>query len=197
MVLHARNQRRGKEALSAAPGAETVVIGDLSSIAQMHSVADQVNQLGEFNAVIHNAAVGYREAQRIETEAGLPHVFAVNTLAPYLLTAVLKRRKRLVYFGLGLRLNGDPRLNDLNWKNRSGRQCRRTRDTKLHDVLLAFAIARRCPDVFSNALEPGWVATGWEVPERRTIWMLATERRFGWRSAMIRPPRFRAITFTI
>jgi hypothetical protein len=29
----------------------------------------------------------------------------------------------------------------------------------LHDVLLAFAIARRWPDVFSNALEPGWVAT--------------------------------------
>jgi hypothetical protein len=26
-------------------------------------------------------------------------------------------------------------------------------------VLLAFAVARRWPEVFSNALEPGWVAT--------------------------------------
>jgi len=29
----------------------------------------------------------------------------------------------------------------------------------LHDVLIAFAVARRWPDVLSNALEPGWVAT--------------------------------------
>jgi hypothetical protein len=32
-------------------------------------------------------------------------------------------------------------------------------ESKLHDVILAFAIARRWPDVRSNALEPGWVAT--------------------------------------
>ena len=32
-------------------------------------------------------------------------------------------------------------------------------DTKLHDVLLAFAVARLWPDVLSNALEPGWVPT--------------------------------------
>jgi NAD(P)-dependent dehydrogenase (short-subunit alcohol dehydrogenase family) len=32
-------------------------------------------------------------------------------------------------------------------------------DTKLHDVLLAFAIARRWPSNLSNALEPGWVPT--------------------------------------
>jgi NAD(P)-dependent dehydrogenase (short-subunit alcohol dehydrogenase family) len=159
VVLHARNERRGKEALSAAPGAETVVIGDLSSIAQMHNVADQVNQLGEFEAVIHNAAVGYREAQRIETEDGLPHVFAVNTLAPYLLTAVIKRPKRLVYLSSGLHQSGDPSLKDLDWKNRQWQGMQAYSDTKLHDVLLAFAIARRWPDVFSNALEPGWVAT--------------------------------------
>ena len=32
-------------------------------------------------------------------------------------------------------------------------------DTKLHDVLLAFAFARYWPGVLSNALEPGWVPT--------------------------------------
>jgi len=58
VVLHARNERRGQEALSAVPGAETVVIGDLTSIAQTRSVADQVNRLGSFDGVIHNAAVG-------------------------------------------------------------------------------------------------------------------------------------------
>jgi NAD(P)-dependent dehydrogenase (short-subunit alcohol dehydrogenase family) len=81
-VLHARNESRAQEAMAAVPGAESVVVGDLSSIAQTRTVADQVNALGSFDAVIHNAAVGYREPRRVATEDGLPQVFAVNTLAP-------------------------------------------------------------------------------------------------------------------
>jgi len=159
VVLHARNQQRGQEALSAAPGAETVVIGDLSSIAQIRKVAEQVNGLGAFDAVIHNAGVGYREPRRIETEDGLPHVFAVNTLAPYILTALIKKPKRLVYLSSGLHKGGDASLNDLAWKQRPWQGQQAYSDTKFHDVLLAFAVARRWPEVLSNAVEPGWVAT--------------------------------------
>ena len=72
VVLHARNEQRGKEAMAAVPGAERVVIGDLSSIAQTRNVAEQVNRLGSFDAVIHNAGVGYREPRRIATEDGAP-----------------------------------------------------------------------------------------------------------------------------
>ncbi len=79
VVLHARSETRAQEAKAAVPGAEHVVVGDLSSIAQTRSVADQVNSMGSFDAVIHNAGVGYQEPRRIETEDGLPHVFAVNT----------------------------------------------------------------------------------------------------------------------
>ena len=61
VVLHARNEARGKEALAAASGAERVVIGDLASLEQTRGVAQQVNQLGHFDAVIHNAAVGLRD----------------------------------------------------------------------------------------------------------------------------------------
>jgi NAD(P)-dependent dehydrogenase (short-subunit alcohol dehydrogenase family) len=93
VVLHARNQLRGEQAMATVPGAETVVTGDLSSIAQTRSVAEQVNALGAFDAVIHNAAVGYKEPRRIATEDGLPQVFAVNTLAPYILTALIKKPK--------------------------------------------------------------------------------------------------------
>ena len=46
VVLHARNEQRGKEAMAAVPGAESVVIGDLTSIAQTRNVAEQVNRLG-------------------------------------------------------------------------------------------------------------------------------------------------------
>ncbi|MGD0568118.1 MAG: SDR family NAD(P)-dependent oxidoreductase [Candidatus Sulfotelmatobacter sp.] len=159
VVLHARNQQRGQEALSAAPRAETVVIGDLISIAQTRQVAEQVNGLGVFDAVIHNAGVGYRESRRIETEDGLPHVFAVNTLAPYILTALIKRPKRLVYLSSGLHKGGDASLKDLSWQQRPWQGQQAYSDTKFHDVLLAFAVARRWPDVFSNAVEPGWVAT--------------------------------------
>jgi NAD(P)-dependent dehydrogenase (short-subunit alcohol dehydrogenase family) len=159
VVLHARNEKRGQEAMAAVPGAEAVVVGDLTSIAQTRKVAEQVNALGAFDAVIHNAGIGYREPQRITTEDGLPHVFAVNTLAPYILTALIKRPKRLVYLSSGLHRNGDDSLKDLAWEQRAWQGLQAYSDTKLHDVLLAFAVARRWPDVFSNALEPGWVAT--------------------------------------
>lgn len=159
VVVHARNQRRGQEATTAVPQAEHVVIGDLSSIAQTRNLAEQVNRLGLFDAVIHNAAVGYREPLRIATEDGLPQVFAVNTLAPYILTALIQKPKRLVYLSSGLHKSGDESLNDLAWEQRPWQGQQAYSDTKLHDVLLAFAIARHWPDVLSNALEPGWVAT--------------------------------------
>jgi NAD(P)-dependent dehydrogenase (short-subunit alcohol dehydrogenase family) len=159
VVLHARNEKRGEEALAAVPGAETVVIGDLASIAQTREVAEKVNGLGFFDAVIHNAAIGYREPRRIATEDELPQVFAVNTLAPYILTALIKKPKRLVYLSSGLHQNGDASLKDLGWEQRPWQGQQAYSDTKLHDVLLAFAIARRWPGVLSNALEPGWVPT--------------------------------------
>jgi NAD(P)-dependent dehydrogenase (short-subunit alcohol dehydrogenase family) len=159
VVLHARSEQRGQQALAAVPGAETVVIGDLTSIAQTRGVAEQANRLGTFDAIIHNAAVGYREPSRIETEDGLPHVFAINTLAPYMLTTLIERPKRLVYLSSGLHRSGDTSLRDLTWERRRWDGQQAYSDSKLHDVLLAFAVARRWPQVLSNALEPGWVPT--------------------------------------
>lgn len=159
VVLHARNEPRGQEAMLAVPGAETVVVGDLSSIRETRKVAEEANALGPFDAVIHNAGMGYREPQRVGTEDGLPAVFAVNTLAPYILTALIRRPKRLVYVSSGLHQSGDTSLKDLAWEQRKWQPQQAYSDTKLHDVLLAFAVARRWHDIFSNALEPGWVAT--------------------------------------
>jgi NAD(P)-dependent dehydrogenase (short-subunit alcohol dehydrogenase family) len=184
VVLHARNEKRGREALAAVPGAEAVVIGDLTSIAQTREVAEQVNGLGLFDAVIHNAAIGYREPQRIATEDGLPQVFAVNTLAPYILTALIKKPKRLVYLSSGLHRNGDTSLKDLTWEQRPWQGEQAYSDTKLHDVLLAFAVARHWHGVLSNALEPGWVPTkmgGAEAPDdldeghRTQVWLAVSD----------------------
>jgi NAD(P)-dependent dehydrogenase (short-subunit alcohol dehydrogenase family) len=159
VVLHARNESRGKEALIAVPGAETVITGDLSSIAETKLVAEQVNKLGAFDAVIHNAGVGYQEPHRINTVDGLPHVFAVNSLAPYILTALINKPGRLIYLSSGLHRDGDPSLDDLTWTKKRWNGFSAYADSKLHDVILAFAVARKWPGVYSNALEPGWVAT--------------------------------------
>lgn len=158
-VLHARSEQRGEQAMQSVPGAQTVVVGDLASIRQTHEIANQVNALGSFDAVIHNAAVGYREPRRIETEDGLSHVFAINTLAPYILTALISKPKRLIYLSSRLHYSGDASLRDLNWTQRSWQGQQAYADTKLHDVLLAFAVARLWPETLSNALEPGWVKT--------------------------------------
>ncbi|MGD0186239.1 MAG: SDR family NAD(P)-dependent oxidoreductase [Roseiarcus sp.] len=159
VVLHGRNRARADDASRELPEAEAAVVGDLSSIAQTRALADEVNRLGRFDAVIHNAGVGYSEARRVETEDGLPRVFAVNTLAPYILTALIEKPKRLVTLSSGLHRGASANLDDLAWKKRPWRAAEAYSESKLHDVLLAFALARRWPGVFSNALEPGWVAT--------------------------------------
>lgn len=159
VVLHARDAARGRTALDAVPGAASVLIGDLASLTQTRRLAEAANALGAFDAVIHNAAVGFRERQRIVTEDGLSHVFAVNTLAPYVLTALIQRPARLVYVSSELHRRGDAGLDDLTWERRPWRGNKAYSDTKLHDAMLAFAVARHWPEVRSNALEPGWVAT--------------------------------------
>lgn len=159
VVLHARSEKRASEALAAVPGAESAISGDLSSISEIKEVAEKVNQMGTFDAVIHNAGVGYQEPKRVNTVDGLPQVFTVNSLAPYILICLIERPKRLIYVSSGLHRDGDPSLKDLFWKERPWNGFRAYSDSKLHDVLIAFAAARKWPDVFSNALEPGWVAT--------------------------------------
>ena len=71
VTLHARNAARGADIRRALPQAGAIVNGDLSRIAEMRAVADEVNALGHHDAVIHNVGVGYREPRRIKTADGL------------------------------------------------------------------------------------------------------------------------------
>jgi NAD(P)-dependent dehydrogenase (short-subunit alcohol dehydrogenase family) len=158
VVLHARNAARADDTKRALPQAEAVVTGDLETIAGAKDVATQVNALARFDAVIHNAAVGYREDHRL-TADGLPHVFAINTLAAYILTALIERPKRLVYLSSGMHHHADARLDDILWRKRRWDGSTAYAESKLHDAMLAFAVGRLWPDVLSNALEPGWVPT--------------------------------------
>jgi NAD(P)-dependent dehydrogenase (short-subunit alcohol dehydrogenase family) len=158
VVLHGRNDDRSRDALAGAAGAQGAVAGDLSTITGARTVADQVNKLGRFDAIIHNAGIGYREG-RVETEPGVPSIFAVNVLAPYILTALIEKPDRLIYVSSGTHRGVRLRMDDLLWTTRSWSGFSAYAESKLCDVLLTFAIARRWKDVISNALEPGWVAT--------------------------------------
>src|SRR5262244_3813253 len=135
VVLHGRNEGRSRDALAAAPGARGVVSGDLSTIAGTRTVAEEVNKLGRFDAVIHNAGIGYREG-RFETEPGIPSVFAVNVLAPYILTALIERPKRLVYLSSGMHRGVRLRMDDLLWTKPSWSGSSAYAESKLCDVLL-------------------------------------------------------------
>jgi NAD(P)-dependent dehydrogenase (short-subunit alcohol dehydrogenase family) len=129
------------------------------TLAGMHAVAEQANATGRFDAVIHNVGIGYREPQRILTADGLSHLFAVNVLAPYLLTALIERPSRLVYLSSGMHPGGRPAMDDLQWERRRWNGSQAYAESKFLDVLLAFGVARRWPNVLANALEPGWVPT--------------------------------------
>jgi NAD(P)-dependent dehydrogenase (short-subunit alcohol dehydrogenase family) len=159
VMLHARSEARGREALAAVPGAVGALTGDLASVAQTRALAGQANDSGRFDAVIHNAALGYQVSQPGPTEDGVASVFAVNVLAPYVLTALMTRPERLIYLSSGMHTGGDPSLEDLGWRHRRWNGVQAYSDSKLLDLVLAFAVARRWPEVLSNGVTPGWVAT--------------------------------------
>ncbi len=156
VVLHARSAARAREARAAVPGAVGALAGDLSSVAETRALAEAARAAGPFDAVIHNA--GVNRAPRRETADGLGTVFAVNVLAPYLLTARVPA-PRLVYLSSGMHQGGEPDLDALRADVRRWTLTRSYSDSKLLVVALAFALARRWPGVRATAVDPGWVPT--------------------------------------
>ncbi|WP_205513275.1 SDR family NAD(P)-dependent oxidoreductase [Longitalea arenae] len=146
VLLHARNEKRANEAMARVPGAEAVVTADLGSMEQTIQLASVVNALGSFDAVIHNAGVYNASAEDI---------LMVNTVAPYILTCLIKRPRRLIYLSSGMHMQGRFQPGDLQ----NGNSRISYSDSKLHVVMLCKAIARKWPDVYANALNPGWVPT--------------------------------------
>jgi NAD(P)-dependent dehydrogenase (short-subunit alcohol dehydrogenase family) len=159
VVLHGRNHDRAQQALRAVPGARTALEGDLASMEQTRDLAAQANAAGPFQAVIHNAGVYRPGARRSDTVDGLDDVFAINALAPYMLTALIGSPQRLIYLSSGLHQGGDPDLRALQSRQPRWNGSQAYANSKLFDVVLAFAVARLWPHVLSNAVDPGWVPT--------------------------------------
>lgn len=158
VVLHARSADRAKVLGQLGSRAAGVVIGDLRSAIETRDVAGQVNAIGRMDAIIHNAGV-YSQHSRDSTPEGHAGTLAINTLAPYMLTARIERPGRLVYLSSGLHRGGEGSLADLDWTQRAWNSAKAYAESKLHVVALASALARRWPHVLSNAVDPGWVRT--------------------------------------
>jgi NAD(P)-dependent dehydrogenase (short-subunit alcohol dehydrogenase family) len=158
VVLHARSNARASAVSGMTNGIAGVVIGDLSSAVETRSIAEHVNAIGRIDAVIHNAGI-YLEPVRGDTADGHAKTLAVNTLAPYMLTALIKRPGRLVYLSSGMHLGGSASLDDIDWSGRRWSPSQAYSDSKLHVATLAAAVARHWPEVLSNSVDPGWVPT--------------------------------------
>jgi NAD(P)-dependent dehydrogenase (short-subunit alcohol dehydrogenase family) len=129
------------------------VIVHVRSAERLAAVTDLVDNgassvLGDLavDAVIHNAGI----------YSG-PHIMPVNVVAPYLLTALIRRPERLVYLSSGMHRGGRADVAGVDWSGQ--RATGSYSDSKLFVAALAFAVARLWPDVRSNAVDPGWVPT--------------------------------------
>lgn len=149
LVLHARNEEKAKQLMRKLPDAEGVLVADLSSMEETKRMAAAANASGAFDTVIHNAGV-YNVASEL--------TFAVNTMAPYILTCLMHQPKRLIYLSSGLHRQGSPYPGRLH-PDRTNYS-----DSKLHVVILTMAVARKWPDVYANAVDPGWVPTNMGGP---------------------------------
>ncbi|MCA1535181.1 SDR family NAD(P)-dependent oxidoreductase [Bradyrhizobium sp. NBAIM03] len=183
VVLHARSADRAAALGGLTSRAKGLVIGDLRSAGETRSIADQINAIGRMDAVIHNAGV-YTRPSRGATPEGHAETLAINTLAPFMLTALIARPARLIYLSSGLHRGGEGSLDDLDWTKRAWNAATAYAESKLHVVALAYALARRWPDVLCNAVDPGWVRTKMggagapvdiETGQRTQTWLAVSE----------------------
>ena len=91
-------------------GETTLVTGDLAQLDQVHRLADQIRANGPVDALVHTAGVWVRGDTPRTTADGLETTFAVNVLAPHLLTSLLAAdlQGRLLWLGSGSANFGRP-----------------------------------------------------------------------------------------
>jgi len=161
VVLHGRSTARAQDALNAVPGAIAALHGDFESMEQIRDLARQANGLGSFDAIIHNAGLGDEETKRVLTVDGLPRLFSINVLAPYMLTALIQPPQRLIYISSSMQMSadGDSALDDPLWERRRWNGSSAYSESKLLLSMLAFNVAQSPRKILCNTVDPGWVPT--------------------------------------
>ena len=170
VVMVCRDRARGEAVQSevkekSGNNAVDLLLADLSSQQSIRELAETFKQgYAELHVLINNAG-GFNLTRR-ETVDGLERTFAVNYLAPFLLTNLLldvikaSAPARIVNVSSDAHEEGYIRLDDLQSEKRY-RSMRAYGQSKLALVVFSYELARRLQGtgVTVNCLHPGFVAT--------------------------------------
>lgn len=170
VIVHGRNERRAQEAareVSASSGTRTVsaVAGDFGSLEEVRAMAKQILRTSpRLDVLINNAGIAVR--RRRTTRDGYESTFAVNHLAPFLLTNLLLDRlrdsapARIVNVSSGVHTSGRIDFDDLQME-RGFDGWQAYSNSKFANALFTCELARRLDpaDVTANFLHPGVIDT--------------------------------------
>ena len=147
-------------------GQVTGVVGDLGSLAAVRKLATEIAaQYPRLDVLVNNAGTGTRRRQT--TVDGYERTFAINHLAPFLLTNLLLERlkagkaARVVTVSSMAHRGVVLDFDDLNWEKRKFKGLRAYGESKLANILFTAELASRLAGsgVTANCLHPGVVAT--------------------------------------
>ncbi len=169
VLMHGRNATKGQaavEAVRTATGNKEVrfIQADFASLAQIRSLAAELSALPRLDVLINNA--GCINLSRKVTTDGFETTFAVNHLAPFLLTHLLLTKirdsapARIVTVASAAHRGQRIDFDDL-MSTRDYRMLRTYGRSKLANILFTQTLAKRLArsGVTANALHPGMVAT--------------------------------------
>jgi retinol dehydrogenase-14 len=160
-----RTEQAAAEIRTASGGQVDMFVADLSSQSEVRRLADEVLQACPRLDVLVNNVGGYWNTRHV-TADGLERTFALDYLAPFLLTNLLLDRlkqsapARVVTVASNAHTTGRIDFDDLQ-SERSYSGSRAYSQSKLGNVLFTYELARRlqATSVTANALHPGVVST--------------------------------------
>ncbi len=171
VVLHAKNEQRAKETILKFQSNIKVLIADLSKFQEVKQLAKEVNDLGNFDVIIHNAGVFNSSGEEI---------FKINVLAPFILTALINKPKKLIYIGSNMHAQGKIDLENLLEKRAVDYST-----SKLQILMLGLFICKQWSGVDTYIVDPGWVKTkmaNYNAPDNledgcaTQIWLASNEK---------------------
>jgi NAD(P)-dependent dehydrogenase (short-subunit alcohol dehydrogenase family) len=150
-------------------------VADLASMAEVRALAEEVRgSYGQIDVLANNAGALF--ASRKETAEGFEQTFALNHLAPFLLTNLLRDRLgggRVVTTSSDAHKAGHLDLDDLQSERKSYAAMRVYGISKLCNILFTRELARRAPELHANCFHPGVVRTGFGKNDNG-IWKVLT-----------------------
>ncbi|MGA2321364.1 MAG: SDR family oxidoreductase [Solirubrobacteraceae bacterium] len=149
-------------------------VADLALMAEVRALAEEVSgRYAHIDVLANNAGALF--ASRKETSEGFEQTFALNHLAPFLLTNLLRghlRGGRVVTTASDAHKGGRLDLEDL--QSEKGYSAMRVYGTsKLCNILFTRELARRAPELHANCFHPGVVRTGFGKNEKE-VWRALT-----------------------